>query len=177
MNKLFRLMAVALVCALLLGLAPAALADTCYESLKNTFSIEENGDFAFLGPVMLLNDETLTSEEVNGVFFHVFFTDGYATLVGRNTDGQPEVSVWIEPDPGELMLACVQVAASYEVLCTSLDQCDKLTLIMELGEEVGNISIASPEDAQAFLLLIQSELVGDDVVAVPLPEQEEVPAA
>ncbi|MBR4067096.1 MAG: hypothetical protein IKK08_00545 [Clostridia bacterium] len=177
MNKLFRLTAVALVCALLLSLAPAALADTCYESLKNTFSIEENGDFAFLGPVMLLNDETLTSEEVNGVFFHVFFTDGYATLVGRNADGQPEVSVWIEPDPGELMLACVQVAASYEVLCTSLDQCDKLTLIMELGEEVGNISIASPEDAQAFLMLIQSELGGDDVVAVPLPEQEEVPAA
>lgn len=177
MNKPLRLVALTLVCALLMSLCSVACADTCYESLKNTFSIEENGEFAFLGPVMLLNDETLTSEEVNGVFFHVFFTDGYATLVGRNAEGQPEVSVWIEPDPGELMLACVQVAASYEALSTALDQCDNLTLIMELGEEVGNISISSPEDAQAFLMLIQSELNGEDVVAVPLPDATEEPAA
>lgn len=177
MNRFFRLMALVLVCALLLALAPAALADSCYESLKNTFSIEENGEFAFLGPVMLLDDETLTSGEVNGVFFHAFFTEGYATLVGRNADGQPEVSVWIQPDPGELMLACVQVAASYEALCTALDQCDKLTLIMELGEEIGNISIASPDDAQAFLMLIQSELNGEEMVAVPLPDATEAPAA
>ena len=47
MNKLFRMMAVALVCALLLSLAPAALADTCYESLKNSFSIEENAAKVF----------------------------------------------------------------------------------------------------------------------------------
>lgn len=171
MNKPLRLLALTLVCALMLCLAPAALADTCYESLKNTFSIEENGDFAFLGPVMLLNDEELAGEEVNAVYFHVFFTEGYATLVGRNAEGQPETSVWIEPDPGELLLACIQVAASYEVLCESLDECETLMLIMELGEEVGNICIASPEDAQAFLMLIQSELGGEEIVAVPVPEE------
>ena len=137
MNRFFRLMALVLVCALLLALAPAALADSCYESLKNTFSIEENGEFAFLGPVMLLDDETLTGGEVNGVFFHVFFSEGYATLVGRNAEGQPETSIWIEPDNGELLLACIQVAASYEVLCSALDECETLVLIMELEDNFG----------------------------------------
>lgn len=171
MNKPLRLVALTLVCALLVGLCSVACADTCYESLKNTFSIEENGDFAFLGPVMLLNDEDLAGDEVNGVFFHVFFSEGYATLVGRNAEGQPETSIWIEPDNGELLLACIQVAASYEVLCSALDECETLVLIMELGEEIGSLAITNPEDANAFLAMIQSELGGEDIVAVPVPQE------
>ena len=42
-----RLLALALACALLLGLGmTAACADTCYEMIKYTFSVEDNGDFA-----------------------------------------------------------------------------------------------------------------------------------
>lgn len=167
MNKFYRLLALALVCALVLTFAPAALADTCYETLKNTFSVEDNGEFAYLGLVMLLNDKAFASEEVNGVYFHAFFTEGYATLVGRNAEGVPEICIWMQPDPNELLLACVQVAASYEVLSSSLDHCDSLTLIMELGEEVGNVGIASPEDAQAFLEMIQTEPGDSDTASAP----------
>lgn len=157
MNKFARLMALALVCALLLGMAPAALADTCYETLKYTFSIEDNGDFAWLGQGMLVPGEE-SGEEREAVFFYVNFESGYASVIGRNAEGEPESCMWMEADPAELLLSTVQVAASYEQLCEYLDECKELVLVLDSGEDSEQIYVASPEDAQAYLTLMQAAM-------------------
>lgn len=156
MNKFLRLLA--LVCALLLGLAPAAMADTCYETLKYTFSIEDNGEFAWLGQGMLVPGEETEEEERNAVFFYVNFESGYASVIGRNADGAPESCMWMEADPAELLLSTVQVAASYEQLCEYLDECKELVLVLDSGEDTEQIYVASPEDAQAYLTLMQAAM-------------------
>lgn len=161
MNKFARLLALALVCALTLGFAAAAQADTCYETLKYTFSIEDNGDFAWLGQGTLVPGEESETDSGDSVFFYISFEGSYASVIGRNADGQPESCLWMEADPAELLLASVQVAASYEQLCEYLDDCTELVLVLDSGEEDARIYVASPEDAEAYLKLMQAALEQD----------------
>ncbi len=158
MNKFARLMALALVCAMAMGLVTVAHADTCYEMLKYTFSIEDNGDFAWLGQGTLVPGEEPAEESSNAVFFYVSFESGYASVIGRNAEGEPESCLWMEANPADLLLASVQVAASYDQLTEALDQCTELVLVLESGEESEMIYIASSEDAQAYLTLLQSAM-------------------
>lgn len=154
-----RLLALALACALLLGLGmTAASADTCYEMIKYTFSVEENGDFAWLGQGMLVAGEEPETEEQDAVFFVVDFGSGYASVIGRNAEGAPESCMWLEAQPAELLLASMQVAGSYEILAAELDQCTELVIILESGEEQGRVYIASAGDAQAYLTLMQEAM-------------------
>lgn len=169
MNKYYRLLAMLLACALLLGLAPTACADTCYETLKYTFSMEDNGDFAWLGQGMLLPGEEPEDATQNAIFFYISFESGYATVMGRNAAGEPESCMWLEAEPAQLLLASVQVAASYELLAEMMDQCDELVLVLDNGEEAHRIYIASPEDAQVYLQMMQTTL---DDVAGSVPQQE-----
>lgn len=164
--KLFtRLLAMMLACALLLGLGmTAASADTCYEMIKYTFSVEENGDFAWLGQGMLVEGEEPENAEQDAVFFVVDFESGFASVIGRNDEGEPESCMWLEAEPADLLLASVQVAASYETLAGALDQCNQLVIVLESGEEDGRVYVASPEDAQAYLTLMQ-EAMENAVVA------------
>lgn len=158
--KLFtRLVAMALAAMLVLGLGmTAASADTCYEMLKYTFSVEDNGDFAWLGQGMLVEGEEPETEEQDAVFFVVDFGSGYASVIGRNAEGAPESCMWLEAEPAELLLASMQVAGSYEILAAELDQCTELVIILESGEEQGHIYIASAEDAQTYLTLMQETM-------------------
>lgn len=161
MKMITRLAAMMLACILLLSLGmTAACADTCYEMIKFTFSVEDNGDFAWLGQGMLVEDDEPESEEENAVFFVVDFDSGYASVIGRNAQGAPESCLWMEAEASQLLLATVQLAASYEQLSEYLDQCNQLVMVLESGEEDGRIYIASPEDAQAYLTLMQEALVG-----------------
>ena len=58
MKTFYRLLAMLLACTLLLGLGmTAACADTCYEMIKYTFSVEDNGEFAWLGQGTLVPGE------------------------------------------------------------------------------------------------------------------------
>ena len=158
--KLFtRLLAMTLACALLLSLGmTAACADTCYEMIKYTFSVEENGDFAWLGQGMLVAGEEPEDPAQDAVFFVVDFSSGYASVLGRNAEGKPESCLWMEAEPAELLLSSVQVAASYETLASALDQCTELVIILESGEEDGRVYIASAGDAQAYLTLMQEAM-------------------
>ena len=154
-----RLAAMMLATMLVLALGmTAASADTCYEMLKYTFSVEDNGDFAWLGQGMLVEGEEPETEEQDAVFFVVDFSSNYASVIGRNAEGEPESCMWLEAQPADLLLASMQVAGSYEVLAAELDQCTELVIILESGEEQGRVYIASPEDAQAYLTLMQEAM-------------------
>lgn len=156
MNKFARLLVLVLACTLLLGLIAPAHADTCYETLKYTFSMEDNGDFAWLGQGVLMPGEESTETEEDFVFFYISFADGYASVIGRNAQGQPESCMWLEPEPANLLLASVQVAMGYEQLIEYLDECTGLVLLLDSGTENERIYIASPEDATAYLTMIQA---------------------
>lgn len=158
--KLFtRLLAMTLACVLLLGLGmTTACADTCYEMLKYTFSVEDNGDFAWLGQGMLVEGEEPEDAEQDSVFFVVDFGSGYASVLGRNAEGAPESCMWLEAQPQELLLASMQVAGSYEILAAELDQCTSLVMILELGEEEGRAYVTNAEEAQLYLTQMQEAM-------------------
>ena len=114
---------------------------------------------------MLVPGEEPDSEDKNAVFFYISFESGYASVIGRNAEGEPESCIWLEAEPAELLLASVQVAASYEQLCEYLDECTELVLVLESGEESELIYIASPADAEAYLTLMQAALSGEPLEA------------
>ena len=153
----FAAMVLAIVLLLSLGIT-AASADSCYEMIKYTFSVEENGDFAWLGQGMLVAGQEPENPEQDAVFFVVDFGTGYASVVGRNSEGVPESCMWLEAEPTELLLASMQVAGSYEALASSLDQCTELVMILESGEEQGCVYITNAEEAQAYLTQMQEAL-------------------
>lgn len=153
----FAAMALAIVLVLGLGMT-AACADSCYEMLKYTFSVEDNGDFAWLGQGMLVEGKEPESPEQDAVFFVVDFGSGYASVIGRNSEGQPESCLWMETEPSELLLASMQVAGSYDILASSLDQCVELVMILESGQEQGAVYITNAEEAQAYLTQMQEAL-------------------
>ena len=159
MKTFYRLLAMLLACTLLLGLGmTAACADTCYEMIKYTFSVEDNGEFAWLGQGTLVPGEEPENPEDYPVFFVIAFDSGYASVLGLNAQSQPESCLWMEPDPSELLLASVQVAASYEELAGSLDECTGLVIILDAGEDVEPLYISRAEEAQAYLTLMQTAL-------------------
>lgn len=167
MKTFYRLLAMLLACTLLLGLGmTAACADTCYEMIKFTFSVEDNGDFAWLGQGTLMPGDEPKDPANNPVFFVIAFDSGYASVIGLNASGEPENCLWLEPDPAELLLASVQVAASYEELSGSLDQCTQLVIILDAGEDAEPLYIASAEDAQAYLTMMQDALGNSEAEAV-----------
>ncbi len=159
MKYLSRLLALVLGLMLILGAAPA-LADTCYETLKYTFSSDDNGDFGWLGQGMLVESEAVEDPEKDAVFFYVSFDRGYASVVGRNAEGQPETCMWMEAEPADLLMAAVQVAASYETLNGYVDQCTQLVLVISTDAEAEPVYITDAENAQAFIDLILSAMEG-----------------
>ena len=160
--KLFtRFAAMLLACILLMSFSmTAACADTCYEMLKYTFSVEDNGDFAWLGQGMLVEGEEPENPEQDAVFFYVSFASGYASVIGRNAEGEPESCLWMEADPVNLLLASMQVAGSYEMLAGNLDQCTELVLVLEGNADAEPVYIASAEDANTYVTLMQEALEG-----------------
>lgn len=153
----FAAMVLAIVLLLSLGMT-AASADSCYEMLKYTFSVEDNGDFAWLGQGMLVEAKEPEDPAQDAVFFVVDFGSGYASVIGRNMEGLPESCMWMEAEPSELLLASMQVAGSYEILASSLDQCTELVMILESGAEQGCVYITNAEEAQAYLTQMQEAL-------------------
>ena len=167
MKTFYRLLAMLLACTLLLGLGmTAACADTCYEMIKFTFSVEDNGDFAWLGQGTLVPGEEPDDPENYPVFFVIAFDSGYASVLGLNAEGQPESCLWMEPDPAELLLASVQVAASYEELAGSLDQCTGLVMILDAGDDAEPLYISNAEEAQAYLTMMQAALENPEAETV-----------
>jgi hypothetical protein len=64
----------------------------------------------------------------------------------------------MEAEPSEMLLASMQVAGSYDVLASSLDQCTELIMILESGQEQGTVYITNAEEAQAYLTQMQEAL-------------------
>ncbi len=159
MKTFSRVLAMLLACAMLLGLGmTTACADNCYEMLKYTFSVEDNGDFAWLGQGMLVEGEEPENPENDAVFFYISFNGGKASVIGRNADGKPETCMWLEADEGELLLASIQVASSYQDLSTYLDQCNGLVMVLDTGDEADTVYITNAEEAEAYVTLLLEAL-------------------
>ena len=63
-------------------------------------------------------------------------------------------------DPVNLLLASMQVAGSYEMLAGNLDQCTELVLVLEGNADAEPVYIASAEDANTYVTLMQEALEG-----------------
>ena len=155
MKKFARLIAVTLVCVLLLSLVSVAHADTCYETIKLMYQLDDDENLVNLGEgVIFDSSETDTSS----VFFIVSVPDSYVGVTGLNAQSQPEGYTWLNIEEMDALLAFVQFCVGFETLSENLDECDQLAGGIFLVPDEEPFMVTNVEEAQNFLTLFNGAL-------------------